>query len=112
MKRRAATSPSLKAQRLAAGSCLWLADADAMVIVVRGACALRGPQNERIEAGTVLVPQRADRRLLDGKVARALALLQAEPAKRWTVERLARAVGLSRAAFARRFAAVSGRAPL
>ena len=112
MKRRATLSPTLKVQRLAAGSTLVLSDADAMVIVVRGACSLRGPKNERIEAGTVLVPQTADRRLLDRKVARALGLLQADPAKRWTVERLARAVGLSRAAFARRFAAVSGRAPL
>ncbi|MEO6598277.1 MAG: AraC family transcriptional regulator [Polyangiaceae bacterium] len=105
-------SPSLKVQRLAAGTSLVLADADAMVIVVRGACAVRGLKSERVEAGTVLVPHAADHRLLDRKVARALGLLQAEPAKGWTVERLARAVGLSRAAFARRFAAVSGRTPL
>jgi len=44
-------------------------------------------------------------------MARAIALLRAEPAKPWTVERLARAVGLSRAAFARRFAEVSARTP-
>jgi AraC-like DNA-binding protein len=112
MKRRASTSPSLKVQRLAAGTALVLSDADTLVIVVRGACALRGSESERVEAGTVLVPHTADRRLLDRNVARALSLLQAEPAKRWTVERLARAVGLSRAAFARRFAAVSGRSPL
>ena len=112
MKRRASLSPSLKVQRLAAGTTLTLADADAMVIVVRGACAARGLETERVEAGTVLVPHTADRRLLDRKIKRALSMLQADPAKRWTVERLARAVGLSRAAFARRFAAVSGRSPL
>jgi AraC-like DNA-binding protein len=112
MKRRATLSPSLKVQRLAAGSALVLSDADTMVIVVRGACAVHGQKTERVEAGTVLVPQTADRRLLDRKVARALGLLQTDPAKRWTVERLARTVGLSRAAFARRFAAVSGRSPL
>lgn len=83
-----------------------------MVIVVRGACAVHGIKSERVEAGTVLVPYAANRHLLDPKAARALTLLQAEPAKRWTVERLARAVGLSRAAFARRFAAVSGRSPM
>lgn len=111
MKRRASPSP-LKVQRLIAGTTLQLSDADTLVIVVRGTCALRGSQSERVEAGTVLVPQSADRRLLDRKVLRALAVLQADPAKRWTVERLARTVGLSRAAFARRFAAVSGRSPL
>ncbi|MEO8900936.1 MAG: AraC family transcriptional regulator [Polyangiaceae bacterium] len=105
-------SPSLKVQRLAAGTALVLADADAMVIVVRGACAVRGVKSERVEAGTVLVPLAAGRRLVDRQVLRALGLLQAEPAKRWTVERLARAVGLSRAAFARRFAVVGGRSPL
>lgn len=112
MKRRASLSPSLKVQRLAAGTTLQLSDADSVVVVVRGACSLGGSQSERVPAGTVLVPQSADRRLLDRKVLRALATLQADPAKRWTVERLARTVGLSRAAFARRFAAVSGRSPL
>ncbi|MET0794349.1 MAG: AraC family transcriptional regulator [Polyangiaceae bacterium] len=118
MKRRGARPavPSLKVQHLAKGSALSLADADTVLLVVRGACAVRGlersERSERVEAGTVLVPHGADRRLLDRKVARALGLLQAEPAKRWTVERLARAVGLSRAAFARRFAALSGRSPL
>jgi AraC-like DNA-binding protein len=115
MKRRVprVPSPALKVQHLAQGSALLLAEADTLLLVVRGACAVRGvKQSERVEAGTLLVSQTAGRRLLDRKVARALGLLQAEPAKRWTVERLARAVGLSRAAFARRFAAVSGRSPL
>jgi transcriptional regulator GlxA family with amidase domain len=48
----------------------------------------------------------------DGRILKAIALMQAEPGKRWTVERLARAVGLSRAAFARRFEAESGLTPL
>jgi hypothetical protein len=44
MKRRVSrrASPSLKVQRLAAGTSLVLADADTMVTVVRGACAVRG----------------------------------------------------------------------
>lgn len=108
--------PSLKVQRLVEGSGLVLSDADTVLLVVRGACTLRGQgaaeRLARVEAGTLLVTQAKDRPMLDGKVARALGLLQSDPAKRWTVQRLARAVGLSRAAFARRFAAVSGRSPL
>ena len=48
----------------------------------------------------------------DREVAQALALLHADPAKPWTVEGLARAVGLSRAALARRFTAAVGEPPL
>ena len=111
MKRRT-HRPSLKVQRVAEGSALVLSGADTVLLVVRGACAVRGTERSaRVEAGTLLVPHAA-RRALDTKVARALGLLQADPAKRWTVEHLARAVGLSRAAFARRFAAMSGRSPL
>ena len=42
----------------------------------------------------------------------ALRALHADPARRWTVEALARTAGLSRAAFARRFTAVVGEPPL
>jgi AraC-like DNA-binding protein len=49
---------------------------------------------------------------LDERVARALAQMQARPAERWTVAKLAKAAGLSRAAFARRFAAEVGVPPL
>lgn len=48
----------------------------------------------------------------DRVVERALALLQERPAEPWTVESLSRAVGLSRAALARRFAARVGVPPL
>ena len=51
-------------------------------------------------------------RPLDERVARALAQMQARPAERWTVAKLAKAAGLSRAAFARRFAAEVGVPPL
>jgi AraC-like DNA-binding protein len=51
-------------------------------------------------------------RVADGRILKAIALLQAEPQERWTVERLARAVGLSRAAFARRFEGAAGLTPL
>jgi AraC-like DNA-binding protein len=48
---------------------------------------------------------------LDVEVTSALARVQADPARRWTVGALAAAVGLSRAAFARRFTELVGEPP-
>jgi AraC-like DNA-binding protein len=50
--------------------------------------------------------------LRDEAINRALALMHAQPAEEWTVEGLGRAVGLSRAVFAKRFQALVGEAPL
>ncbi|HVZ32434.1 MAG TPA: AraC family transcriptional regulator, partial [Polyangiaceae bacterium] len=50
--------------------------------------------------------------LRDRPVERALELLNADLSKRWTVELLARAVGCSRPAFARRFLRVLGLSPM
>ncbi|GAA4627403.1 AraC family transcriptional regulator [Actinoallomurus vinaceus] len=50
--------------------------------------------------------------LADPVTARALAAMHTEPAYPWTVERLGAVAGLSRAAFARRFTALAGEAPL
>ncbi|MET0342233.1 MAG: helix-turn-helix domain-containing protein [Polyangiales bacterium] len=55
-------------------------------------------------------PTRAPTR--DAQVERAIALMRAEPEARWTVTRLARRVGLSRPAFARRFHAGTGTSPM
>jgi len=52
------------------------------------------------------------RPLRDRHIERALELLNADIAKRWTVELLARAVGLSRPVFARRFVHVLGLSPM
>jgi AraC-like DNA-binding protein len=46
--------------------------------------------------------------LRDRFVARALALMHASPARRWTVEDLARQVGMSRSGFAQRFTDLLG----
>lgn len=51
-------------------------------------------------------------RTVDRRICRALELMQARPTERWTVAALARAAGLSRAAFARRFLAELGVPPL
>lgn len=48
----------------------------------------------------------------DPQIGRALALMHEAPERHWTVARLARAVGLSRATFARRFASLAGEPPL
>ena len=100
--------------RLAENAELALADAHTALLVVRGACAIRTPDGaiERAFAGSVLLRQRAVNEPTDRAIARALSMLHAEPQQRWTVERLARAVGLSRAQFARRFVAVNGSSPL
>jgi AraC-like DNA-binding protein len=52
------------------------------------------------------------RALGDPPLARALALVHAEPATDWTLESLGRAAGLSRSAFAARFLAKVGEPPL
>ena len=48
----------------------------------------------------------------DGVVRRALELMQNDLKRRWTVAALAKAVGVSRAVFARRFAAALGTSPI
>lgn len=50
--------------------------------------------------------------LRDPHVARALDAMHAEPAAPWSLDSLARLVGLSRAAFAARFAATVGQTPM
>lgn len=50
--------------------------------------------------------------LSDPRLAKALADIHADVARRWTVGELARRVGMSRAAFARRFAEAVGSAPV
>lgn len=109
--RRNAESPHV--HRLTADAQLSLSDANTLILVVRGTCAIRGTRQgtARLEAGSFVLRQGASAAPIDKRIARALGLLRAEPAKPWTVEGLARAVGLSRAAFARRFAEVSGRTP-
>jgi AraC-like DNA-binding protein len=62
-------------------------------------------------AGAPEVP-RWYRALDDPGVARALRLLHGDYRRKWTVGSLADAVGLSRAAFARRFTALVGQTPM
>lgn len=48
----------------------------------------------------------------DEKIAPAIRLMHAEPARAWQLAELAKAVGMSRTSFAERFKAVAGVAPL
>lgn len=50
--------------------------------------------------------------LADPQLSRALGLMHGDPARDWTIEALGREVGLSRSAFAARFTARVGQAPL
>lgn len=50
--------------------------------------------------------------LRDPQVGRSLAMMHKDPAAAWSIERLARAVGMSRSSFAARFTALVGAAPL
>lgn len=52
------------------------------------------------------------RAVADPAIGTALRLMHARPAESWTVERLASAVGVSRSAFAARFAQLVGEPPL
>lgn len=59
-----------------------------------------------------VTPLRGGRALRDPRIERALELLNADISRRWTVELLARAVGLSRPVFARQFSRVLGLSPM
>lgn len=50
--------------------------------------------------------------LRDPQIGRALAKVHAKPGEDWSVDRLARATGMSRSAFAARFSAIVGSAPM
>jgi transcriptional regulator GlxA family with amidase domain len=50
-------------------------------------------------------------KVVDSVVQRALSLMRADVARRWTVQELAQKVGVSRAALARRFARALGEPP-
>ena len=56
--------------------------------------------------------ERGFRALADPVIGTALRVMHAGPGEPWTVERLAREVGLSRSAFAARFTQLVGEAPL
>ena len=95
----------------------------ALVSLLRAALAEPGAGQEEL-ARSLLTPLLAytlhchhareghPSRAHDRRIARALELMQARPTERWTVAALARAAGLSRAAFARRFLVELGVPPL
>jgi AraC-like DNA-binding protein len=124
LQRRRAAAPST-AQREAApasqrhGSELWLVSLSSAARAALTERAARGcesnaalPEAERDSSAHTLAERALDGRALDGAVERAVALLQLDVRRRWSVQSLAKAVGLSRAALARRFAAALGVSPI
>lgn len=101
-------------RRLPQGAELVLADAGSWVLVLRGACVVRTSSSpaEPVQAGTLLLGAVSAQPEPDLRVAQALGLMCSQLEKRWTVESLARKVGLSRAAFAKRFVRSTGLSPL
>ena len=91
-----------------------LPDAECCVVVLRGSCRIRNgdDQEELLAPGTLVVREAATNARTDLAVARALELMGRRLDQRWTVEALARAVGLSRPAFAKRFVVALGVPPL
>jgi transcriptional regulator GlxA family with amidase domain len=55
---------------------------------------------------------RGSRRLIDARIARVLAAVREKPEERWTIARMAKLAGMSRAAFIRLFTRATGTPPL
>jgi AraC-like DNA-binding protein len=102
----------LRVLRLKADSQIVLTSAESVVLVVGTGCVLQNGSGERaeVEAGTLLVRDGHGARP-DLSVVRAIAIMQSKLAEPLRVSALARAVGCSRAAFARRFVAATGSSP-
>ncbi|HWA74584.1 MAG TPA: AraC family transcriptional regulator [Polyangiaceae bacterium] len=107
-------SNRLKVRRIPKGATLLLPDAECCVFVLRGSCLVRESEApaELLAPGTLVVRESNGSSLPDRAVARALELMCKQLDTRWTVEHLARAVGLSRPAFAKRFVLALGMPPL
>jgi AraC-like DNA-binding protein len=105
---------TVEIRRLPKGAELVLAEPGSWVLVLRGACVVRTSSlhSEPIPAGTLLLGESNAQPYPDLRIAQALNLMCSELDKRWTVESLARKVGLSRAAFAKRFVLSTGTSPL
>lgn len=83
------------------GSCILQSVLEALVMAVRRTCSTPDAGGSRCARG-----------VRDARVASALKLMLARPGTRWSVATLAKAVGLSRASFARRFLQAVGVPPL
>ncbi len=78
---------------------------------------LRGPLRIVLREGEeaqlqVVIANETSASSRDPQITKALDAMKKDPSRRWTVEALAALVGLSRAAFARRFTRETGTSPL
>ncbi|HEX6538406.1 MAG TPA: AraC family transcriptional regulator [Candidatus Dormibacteraeota bacterium] len=83
------------------------AGAEAVVTRLSDALLAQALRAHLLEAGAGARPP-----VRDVQVARALRLMRERPGEHWSVTSLAAAVGLSRSAFAQRFRAATGEAPM
>lgn len=102
----------LRVLRLHADSQILLTTSDSVLLVVGSGCVLLRASGERaeVEAGTLLVRDGRGERP-DLAVMRAIQIMRTKLGERLSVTDLARAVGASRAVFARRFVGATGSSP-
>lgn len=84
----------------------------AVFVMSPGVTLIEADGTERAVAPGTLITDAVGPRVPDLAIARALELMHDELERDWTVASLAHRVGLSRAAFARRFGEVVGQPPL
>jgi transcriptional regulator GlxA family with amidase domain len=99
--------------RLSAEAQILLTGPGSVVLVVNDGCVVRAQSGKlrRLDPGTLIVREPLPR-AFDRKVSRAIELMRARLDAPLSVASMARAVGLSRAAFARRFVLSTGVSPL
>src|SRR4051794_34249629 len=72
----------------------------------------RRSQNRSMTHRRALEPTPAQPVVTDARILRVLASLNQQFAERWSLKRMAKVAGMSRAAFVRRFVVQTGSAPL
>ncbi|HET9929721.1 MAG TPA: helix-turn-helix domain-containing protein [Polyangiaceae bacterium] len=93
---------------------ILLSSPESILLVIGTGCILRTAAGTQtgLPSGTLLVREHQERRPFDGAVATAIELMKQKLEQPLRVSALAKAVGVSRAAFARRFVRATGFSPL
>ncbi|HET9959597.1 MAG TPA: AraC family transcriptional regulator [Polyangiaceae bacterium] len=100
--------------KVTARTTLWVMGEGDLCFELRGTQRLQAADAAVESVRTASAPEPNALRLAagDARVREAVRLMQAAPEKRWTLRELARAVGVSRAVFAKVFKALIGEAPM
>ena len=91
-----------------------LSSPESIVLVIGKGCILRDASGAStgLPSGTLLVSENRNQKPFDRAIARAIELMKEKLEQPLRIAALARAVGVSRAAFARRFVQATGLSPL